>query len=135
MTAKEYLQQAFRIAREIRVRISELEAMRSALHGRGVRYDGSGGEPADNTLEKALCRVIDRERELDREIFRLVEKKSEISDVINRVSDVRLRELLIRRYLGFEKWEIISAEMHTDLRWLFRLHDRALRSIAKLIRN
>lgn len=133
MTAKEYLGQAYKIECEIRVKQTELEAMRSALHGRGVRYEGIGGQPADNELEKAICRVLDREREINRAINRLVKQKLEIAAVIRSVPDVRLRELLVRRYLDFERWEHISSDMHLEIRWLFRLHDKALREVSKAL--
>lgn len=91
MTAKEYLSQAYRVDCEIRVRQTEIIAMRSALHGRGVRYDGLGGRPADNELEKAIVRVLDRERELDREISKLVKKKAEIAEVKQAAESCRYR--------------------------------------------
>lgn len=135
MTAKEYLSQAWKLEREITVRLSELEAMRSALHGRGINYEGIGGQPADNTLEKAICRVVDRENEINKEIAQLVAKKNEIAAMISKIPDVRLRELLVRRYLCFEHWGKISAEMHLDLRWVYRLNDRALREVGKRLQN
>lgn len=135
MTAKEYLNQAWKLEREITVRLSELEAMRSALHGRGISYESIGGQSADNSLEKAICRVVDRENEINREIAQLVAKKNEIADMIGRIPDVRLRELLVRRYLCFEQWNRISSEMHLDLRWVYRLNDRALREVSKRLQN
>ena len=135
MTAKEYLSQAWKIECEIRVRQSEIEAIRASLHGRSQKSGGIGSQPADNSIEKAICKVIDRERELDQEIGRLVAMKSEIACLIDRVPDARLRELLVRRYLSFEKWDHIAAQMHTDIRWIFRLHDRALGVVGRLMKT
>lgn len=135
MTAKEYLGQAWKLEREITVRLSELEAMRSALHGRGINYERIGGQAADNALEKAICRVVVREDEINKEIAQLVAKKAEIASTISMLSDVRLRELLVRRYLCFEQWSKISNEMRLDLRWVYRLHERALREIGKRLQN
>lgn len=133
MTAKEYLSQAYKLDCEIRVRQAEIEAMRSALYGKATRYDSIGGKPADNSLEKAIARVIDRERELNREISNMIAKKEEIATVIRKVGDARLRELLMRRYLSFEKWERIADGLGVDLRYVFKLHDKALNEIRKII--
>ena len=135
MTAKEYLSQAYKLDCEIRVRQAEIEAMRAALYGKGTKYDSIGGQPADNSLEKAICRVIDRERALNREISTLISKKEEIATVIRKVSNARLRELLIRRYLSFERWDRIAYCLAIDTRYAFKLHDKALDEVKKIIRN
>lgn len=132
MTAKEYLGQAFAIEGEIRVRQSELEAMRSALHGRGINYEGIGGQPADNELEKAICRVVDREKELNREIIKLIELKNDIAKAIRKVPSPRFRELLVRRYLDFERWEHIAGHMGVEVRTVFYQHKNALGVFARV---
>ena len=132
MTAKEYLGQAFISEGEIRVRQSELEAMRSALHGRGINYEGIGGQPADNELEKAICRVVDREKELNREIVKLLALKNDISKAIRKVPSARHKELLVRRYLDFERWEHIAMHMGVEVRTIFYLHKNALGSFSRV---
>lgn len=135
MTAKEYLNQAYIIDRRISIDDAKLNAMRAALHGRGVNYESDGSQhiPQGNSIEAAIIKVIEYEERVNAEIDELVDKKREIEKVINRIENVQLREIIIRRYLQFQKWEKIAVDMNTDLRWIYRLHKKALGEVDKII--
>jgi len=45
------------------------------------------------------------------------------------VESPELQTLLELRYLCFKTWEQIAVELHFDLRWVYRLHGRALDEI------
>ena len=36
------------------------------------------------------------------------------------------REVLTRRYLLYQKWEYIAVEMNYNIKWIFKLHGKAL---------
>lgn len=128
---KEYLDQAFYIDRQINIDIEKMEAMRASLYQQSAKYDKTGSQTVnDNSREKALCKVIDYEKKLNKEIDELVDKKLEIEKIIKALSDEKLREVLTRRYLLFQKFERISIEMHLELRWIYRLHKKGLNDIA-----
>lgn len=137
MTAKEYLGQAWVIECNITNDELEIAAMRSALHNRGQCSGSVGGRPTDNPIERAYCRVLDREQQLEDEIRQLVEIKEDISKTIHKVPNVTLRSILIRRYLNFEKWDHISDALGYDIdsKHIFKLHTRALREVKKIINN
>ena len=132
MTAKEFLSQAFLLNRQIRLDTLRLEAMRSALYGRSAGFgsDGSGRSlSGDNRTENAIAKTLDFEDRLNAEIDKLVDKKLEIDRAISAVPDAVQREVLTRRYLLFQKWERIAEEMQMDLRWIFRIHSKALNQL------
>lgn len=70
--------------------------------------------------------------EINKDIDNLVDLKEEISQVIAGVEQTDLRMILEKRYLCFHSWEKIASEMFYDLRWLHRLHGRALESAGKV---
>ena len=70
--------------------------------------------------------------EINKDIDNLVDLKEEISQVIAGVEQTDLRMILEKRYLCFHSWEKIASEMFYDLRWLHRLHGRALESTGKV---
>ena len=78
MTAKEYLQQAYRIDRKIKLDTEKLAAARSALYGKTVRYDSDGSKPVPcgNGTESAVLRVMDLEERLTKEIDELTENQA-----------------------------------------------------------
>ncbi len=131
MTAKEYMQQAFLLDKRIKLDIEKLTAMRSALYGRGVTYDSNGSHGGnDNGVERAVCKVMEYEEKLNGEIDRLVSTRLEIEDAISHIPDDILRELLTRRYLLFQRWEVIAEKMGYSQRRIFQLHGKALKKIA-----
>ena len=109
MTAKEYLQQAYMIDREIDLDIIKLEAKRAAFPGK-------------------TCESY--EREINAKIDKLVEKRLEIEKAIDAVPDARYREILTRRYLLHQAWDLISEQMGYSLSHLYKLHGSALQKIS-----
>lgn len=132
MTAKEYLQQAYRIDRKIKLDTEKLAAARSALYGKTARYDSDGSKPVPcgNGTESAVIRVMELEEHLNREIDELTEKRQEIEQAVNAVPDEVQREVLTRRYLLYQKWEVIAAEMCYTKRRIFQIHGNALKNIS-----
>lgn len=136
MTAKEYLQQAYRIDRKIQLDTEKLAAARSALYGKTVRYDSDGSKlvPCGNVTESAVLRVMELEERLNREIDELTAKRQEIELVVNAVPDEVQREVLTRRYLLYQKWEVIAEEMGYSERHIRWLHGYALKNMSLNVR-
>ena len=132
MTAKEYLGQAYSIDRRVNIALEKIAAMKSALDYKPPSLQGSGGSGSGG-LPEQIARVIDYEQRANRLIGELVSRKFEISQTIDKVADLRLREILVRRYLSFQKWERIAVDMMIDIRWVFRLHQKALSEVAKIL--
>lgn len=128
MTPKEYLQQAYRIDRKIKLDIEKLSAMRSALFGKAVSYESDGTQhtPHGNGIEAAMLRVLEYEERINAEIDRLTDTRLKVEQVINLVPDDTQREVLTRRYLLYQKWEYIAVEMNYNIKWIFKLHGKAL---------
>ena len=133
MTAKEYLQQAYRIDRKIKLDTEKLAAARSALYGKAARYDSDGSKPVPrgNVTESAVLRVMELEERLAKEIDELTEKRREIECAVGAVPDEVQREVLTRRYLLYQKWEVIAEEMCYSERQVFRIHGIALRALKR----
>lgn len=131
MTAKEYLQQAYRIDRKIKLDTEKLVATRSALYGKTARYDSDGSKPVPcgNVAERAVLRVMELEERLSKEIDELTAKLREIELAVNAVPDEVQREVLTRRYLLYQKWEDIAEEMNYSVQHIFRLHGAALKNM------
>ena len=128
LTPKEYLQQAYRIDRKIKLDIEKQSAMRSSLFGKAVSYESDGTQhtPHGNGIEAAMLRVLEYEERINAEIDRLTDTRLKIEQVINLVPDDTQREVLTRRYLLYQKWEYIAVEMNYNIKWIFKLHGKAL---------
>lgn len=62
------------------------------------------------------------------------EKREEIVTNINKVSNADCKDLLYRRYVRGQKWELIAVEMKFSYQWVAGpLHGKALRMMAEVI--
>ncbi len=84
-------------------------------------------------MADAVCKIIDLQNEIASDMDRLVQIKKDIVDVIGRVEDVELRILLEQRYLCGATWEEITMNLYHNRRWIFRLHDKALDAVQKIL--
>ena len=81
----------------------------------------------------AVAKIATLEQEINNEIDELSKVKSEIEETIAAVSDERLRLILTARYINCNRWEQIAVIQNIELRWLYRLHGRALSEVSKII--
>lgn len=131
MTAKEYLRQARTLDMRINNHLSEAERLRSLLERSTSTLTGmprSGSYDSDRR-ETIMQRVWDLEAQIDTEIDKLVDLKTDIRKRINKVRDDRYQALLEARYLNHNTWEQIAEDMNYDRRQVTRLHGRALMEI------
>ena len=135
MTAKEYLSQAYRLDEQINCKIEQLSTLNDLATKATSTLTGMPHNPnkAVSTLENAITKIIDLQREINDDIDRLVDLKAEITKVIKSVDDVDQRFILEKRYLCWASWPEIAVEMNISNRWMYHLHDLALEEIQKKI--
>lgn len=130
MTAKEYLSQAKTLDRRINIELKKIEKLRSVLEYRSPSWDGMGSGISDgDRLSNAISKIVEYEEKTNKLIDEYTALYGEIDHAIHAIDDEDLVEVLERRYLLYQKWESIAKEMRLDLRWIYRLHGRALARI------
>ena len=137
MTAKEYLSQAFRLDEEINSKLEQVSRLRQLATKATGRFQAEriSGTPQHSPMEDSLVKLIDLEHEINDDIDRLVDLKREITVLIAKIGDVNHRLLLEMRYLAGNSWEEIALKMGYELRWVYRLHGRALKEMELAIRE
>ena len=76
-------------------------------------------------------KIIDVEQKITREISALVEIKTTIMELIHGLENVDYQSVLELKYLSYYTWEQIANEMHYSLRWIYKLHGKALQEFEK----
>ena len=138
MTAKEYLQQAYRLTARIKSDLQELDDLRSmtsGLRSPGFERNYNPNRPTEAPFVKGLERVWTMEERINEEINRLISLREEIRDVIDEVTDYDQKMLLRYRYINHLPWEEIGGKMFYGERWLFILHGRALKSVESVLKE
>ena len=128
MKAKEYLEQAYHLDKQINNKLEIIHSLHDlATKTTNVPRDmpGSPNRNVDK-MESAIVKMVDLGREIDADVDRLVDLKVQIIQAINKVSDVECRILLEKRYLLFTTWVDIAVELNCSVRNVHFLHKRAL---------
>ena len=136
MNAKVYLSQAYRLDQQINSKLEQVSALRqlatkatSSIHAERV-----SGTTQRSPMENAVLKLIDLEYEINDDIDRLVDLKRELNALISAIDNHAYRIVLELRYLSGNTWEEVAGIMGYDLRWIYRLHGKALQeAAAKLI--
>ena len=131
MSPKEYLQQ-YRVAdRAINAKLDYIQRLRQMqIKVTQIMVPDKIQTAGGNRVADITARIIDLEREVDREIDQLQEIKGKVEAAIERVPDVRAREILRLRYINGKKWEEIAVELNYNYRWVTKLHGEALKKLA-----
>lgn len=105
LTAKEYLNQAYKLDRKADMILQKADAMRKSLYGRGQSYESGEHSDSSDSIAKAIAKVVDYEQKADEVIDKLIDKRIEIENLIKLVPDPVQREVLERRYLLYQSWD------------------------------
>ena len=144
MTAKEYLNQAYKIDRRIKINNAKILKMRECLDykGQAENTGTSHGSATADGMPDTVCAIIDYEQRVQALTDALTKLYLEIENAIQSISDPVQREVLERRYLLYQAWEShydrisgeyikgIAEDMRYSARQIFRIHGEALRNVS-----
>ena len=129
MTAKDFLRRARNADRRIDEAEERVERLRARLEaGRMSQITGmprGGSEDWTDTAD----RLIELEKRVNARVRDMVRLKQAAMDAIDRVDEAPLREVLELYYLEGYNWEQVAARVGKDIRWVFKLHGKALQRI------
>ena len=132
LSAKDYLSGAYRIDQRINSKIEQVRSLRELAEKATSTLSDvppSKGTRNVHRMEDVIAKMVDLESEINGDLCQLLDTKREIVTVIKCVDNTELRTLLELRYLCFKTWEQIAVELHFDLRWVHRLHHKALNEV------
>ena len=137
MNAKEYLGQVYRLDQEINAKLEQVGRLRALAEKVTVSYEGEDVSHTRNvtSLQDTIVRILEAEQALNAQIDRLVDVKMEISDTISRVHNINYRLILEKRYLCFEDWDSIAAEMNYSRRSVEMKHKSAVAVVDRLLQE
>jgi len=128
MNSKDYLNQAYRIDRRVSAKLEQVLSLRE-LETNATTTMSRKDKANARKVRNIVAKLTKLESEINSDIDRLVDLKHEIMTVVKCVESPKLQTLLELRYLCFKTWEQIAEELCYDLRWVHRLHKRALEAV------
>lgn len=127
---KKKLRSAWVLQKQLECNYVELQNLRDSAGRITPAYSlAPGGGGTGQRIENAMVKLADLETENSLDIEKLVEALAEIRQLITLVDDPVLRLILHKRYLCYQKWEQIAADLNYSWQWIHKMHGRALREI------
>lgn len=135
MKAKEYLGKAYRLDQRINSKLDQVASLNELATKATSTLSDMPKNPnkAISTMENTICKIIDLQDEINKDIDRLVDLKTQIATTIKNIENYEYQTLLEKRYLCFETWEQIAVDMHYSLRWIHILHGKALNDLGRIL--
>ena len=130
-SAQNFLEQSWRLNEEIDCKIEQLDVL-NALAGKttgtlsGMPH-AAGHE--GSKLEDIIVKIVDLQEEINADIDRLVDLKTEIIQVINSVPDEDCRCVLEKHFLQGKSYSVIGLEMKYDKDYVYKKIKKALKKI------
>lgn len=134
MNAKEYLEYVRSLDIRLRMkdsRISQLQRDICCIRALDYTKDRiSGGSPVD--ISDKIARLDELIRDTNREWDELIEMREQAKTLIAKLESAKQQEVLTRRFLQNEKWEVIAVKMEITWQGTWQLFYRALKNFQKI---
>lgn len=130
---KEELRELIHLDEKIETKRRQLERlMKTRLSIKGIDYSKDRVQTSGhNGQEDLIIKIIDLEREINRDIDELVDKKAIAREKISRVPGVQ-GTILEMRYLECMTWEEIAYRLSYSIRAVYKIHGQALQIIKRV---
>lgn len=131
MNAKEYLSQAMYIDQRIDSKLEQIMKLReSATKATAALSDMPRPDsPNVQSMEETIVKIVDLEREINRDIDALVDLKAEARKVISKLDNPEQQLILEMRYLCYKSWAEIAEDLSFSESNVYKIHGEALKRI------
>jgi len=131
MTAKEYLNQAYRLDQRINSKAEQIFKLRALASQTNATMSSMprNASPNHHRMEDIIAKIADFENDLNNDIDNLIDLEREITVTINAVENPDQQLLLSLRYLNFKSWEQIAVTLGYSMVYTFQLHKKALENV------
>ena len=134
MNAKEYLEYVRSLDVRLRMkdsRISQLQRDICCIRALDYTKDRiSGGSPVD--ISDKIARLDELIRAANEEWDELIAERERANARIRKLESIKQQEVLTRRFIYNEKWEVIAVKMDITWQGTWQLFYRALKNFKKI---
>ncbi len=129
---KQKLKSAWLLHKQIEEHLAELQELRSfACKITPVYSLVPGGSSCGQKLENNIAKIADMEVLLQDETDEFLKSLREVRELIKLINDPMQRLIMQKRYLNYQKWEVIAADLGYSWRRVHQLHGEGLKEILK----
>lgn len=132
MTVKAFLRSVREQDSLLRAYEQELEDLRRRAYN--ISSPKLGDKIQSNhlaTLDEIVAKIEQQAAKVNAAWDELIDKRNQAKALINKVDDESIRCVLYRYYILIQTWEQIAVEMNYTIRWVYKLHGKALQDLEK----
>lgn len=135
MNIKEYFENAYRIDHRIDCKFEQIASYNALATRATSTISGlpGGGTKNVHRMENIIIKIADLEKEISVQIEELVEIKTNITHLIERLDKPEYQLVMELRYLCMKSWEQISVELGYNNRHVRRMRDEAVCELDKIV--
>ena len=133
--AKAYLKKVKLYDTHIDNKLAELERLKAMVTKitQTWKEDVVSGSRSQDKIGDAVSRIVDLQKEINKDIDSFVDMKQEILDLVDKIEDADQLNVVYKRYILYETFEQIACEMHMTFRNVCYIHGKALETVAELL--
>jgi DNA-directed RNA polymerase specialized sigma subunit len=135
MDIKQYLSKAHSLDQRINDKLSQKENIKCQAMKITASYSDIkvGSTKQKSPMENAIVRMVMLEQEINNDIDMLYSLKTEIELLVLEIEDPLYRAIINQRYIKNKSWEEIAEVLGYQVRWVLKLHNRALKEAEKIM--
>ena len=93
----------------------------------------SGGGGSNDKLGGTVAKMTDVEVSVQSDIRMLTEALAATRALIKMLDDEKLQLILFKRYLNYQRWEVIAADLGYSWQYIHKMHSKALQKLKEEI--
>ena len=137
LSAQKYLERLHRLEELLSSNLDELQRLRQIStcisSPKWTETKVMGTHTDEPRFASALIHISDLEKTVEADIAKTIAIRTEVREVINRISNVKEVLVLKYRYIEFLKWEEIARRMSLSKNQIHNIHRNALLKVACMI--
>lgn len=93
---------------------------------------GGGGGGSNDKLAGTVAKIADVEMSIQNDIKQLTGALAATRALIKMLDDEKLQLILFKRYMNYQRWEVIAADLGYTWRRIHQMHAEALKILEKI---
>lgn len=92
-----------------------------------------GGSGRGDKLGSTVAKIADVEDVVQNDIRELTEALAATRELIKMLDEEKLQLILFKRYLNYQRWEVIAADLGYSWQYIHKMHSKALQKLKEEI--
>ena len=138
MTAKEYLRRIRGMELDLRTIEGEITEIETALTHITPKYQTDGWVNSSGSNDKmtdGVSKLIAKRWEYEKAWDALIDERDTVEKALFQMTNRVHANILWWYYIKAVRWERVAVEVNMDMRWVYRLHGRALAEYEKAYKS